>query len=132
MINNIGFREALAARQKKINSLVCVGIDPLEDKLPLPLATRFGKSSKEAMMLWLMEYVDSTAPFASLYKPQSAFYEGMRSYDGRDVLRFIVAYIHRKYPDIPVFLDCKRGDIAQTQKQYAVAHLIRDDVDGMN
>lgn len=31
-----------------------------------------------------------------------------------------------------MFLDCKRGDIAQTQKQYAVAHLVSDDVDGMN
>lgn len=77
MKKDFDFREVLAKRQKKINSLVCVGIDPLVDKLPAPLIKRFGKNSKEAMMLWLMDYVDATAPFASLYKPQSAFYEGI-------------------------------------------------------
>jgi orotidine-5'-phosphate decarboxylase len=127
-----GFREALAARQEKINSLLCVGIDPLEEKLPFPFVEQFGQKSKEAMMMWLMDYVDATAPFASMFKPQSAFYEGMEHYDGRDVLKLIVAYIHRKYPDIPVFLDCKRGDIKNTQKRYAVAHLFGDGVDGMN
>jgi len=29
-----GFREMLAARQKAVNSLVCVGLDPLPEKLP--------------------------------------------------------------------------------------------------
>jgi len=43
-----------------------------------------------------------------------------------------VDYIHHKYPDIPVFLDCKRGDIGRTQQRYKIAHFEIDGVDGMN
>lgn len=41
-------------------------------------------------------------------------------------------YIHYKYPDIPVFLDCKRGDIGRTQERYRIAHFEIDGIDGMN
>jgi len=127
-----GFRMRLAKRQIEANSLVCIGIDPLEKKLPEPIFEKFAGVTTEAMMLWLMKYVDATAPFASMFKPQRAYFEGMRQCDGIAVLRFIVAYIQYHYPSIPIFLDCKRGDILRTQQQYGVAHLILDAVDGMN
>lgn len=125
------FREMLAKRQKKINSLVCVGLDPLVEKLPNCYAERIDKGYlNSAVELWLRDIVNATASFASMFKPQKAHYEALR--DGHNTLRFIVDYIHHKYPDIPVFLDCKRGDIGRTQQRYRVAHFEIDGVDGMN
>ncbi|MBU4031008.1 orotidine-5'-phosphate decarboxylase, partial [Patescibacteria group bacterium] len=125
------FREMLAERQEKISSLVCVGLDPLVEKLPNLYAKRIDRRYlNSAVELWLRDIVDATAPFASMFKPQKAHYEALP--DGHNILRFIVDYIHHKYPDIPVFLDCKRGDIGRTQQRYKIAHFEIDGVDGMN
>ncbi|MEA2113283.1 MAG: orotidine-5'-phosphate decarboxylase [Patescibacteria group bacterium] len=126
-----GFRQMLAERQKKISSLVCVGLDPLPEKMPDRYVERVDKDYlNSAIELWMRDIIDATAPFASMFKPQKAHYEALR--DGHNILRFIVNYIHYKYPDIPVFLDCKRGDIGRTQQRYKAAHFEIDGVDGMN
>ena len=121
-----GFREMLTERQKKVNSLVCVGLDPLPEKLPKVLQ---GKSM--AILGWMQEIVDATAEFACLFKPQKAHYEAL-GLGSEGILPTLVKYIKINYPDIPVFLDCKRGDIGRTQERYREAHLVLDGVDGMN
>jgi orotidine-5'-phosphate decarboxylase len=126
-----GFRQKLAERQEKINSLVCVGLDPLPEKLPVCLRRKFWVFKKwKAVAQWLIDMVDATAPHTSLFKPQVAHYEAFP--DGRKILQIVVNYIHEFYPDIPVFLDCKRGDIGRTQERYRIAHFEIDGVDGMN
>jgi orotidine-5'-phosphate decarboxylase len=65
-----------------------------------------------------------------MYKPQRAHYESIRG--GVDALRQLIYYIHSYYPGIPVFLDCKRGDIGRTQERYGIAQLELDSADGMN
>ena len=121
-----GFRQTLAERQEKVNSLVCVGLDPLEEKIPESIqGVPWYRVSFQ-----MKQIVDATAPFACMYKPQRAHYEAIP--DGQKALREIVDHVHEKYPDIPVLLDCKRGDIDRTQKQYGIAHLVIDGVDGMN
>ena len=127
----IGFREKLARRQIAVNSLVCVGLDPLPEKLPKCLRKKFWLSANwKAIAQWMIDEVDTTAPYASMYKPQKAHYEAFRG--GDKALQRIVDYIHKFYPDIPVFLDCKRGDIGRTQERYRIAHFDIDGVDGMN
>ncbi|MCG2698495.1 orotidine-5'-phosphate decarboxylase [Candidatus Parcubacteria bacterium] len=131
MTGKIGFREKLARRQQEINSLVCVGLDPLVEKLPNIYVKRIDREYlNSAIELWLRDIVDATAPYASMFKPQKAHYEALK--DGHYTLRFIVNYIHDKYPNIPVFLDCKRGDIGRTQQRYRIAHFEIDGVDGIN
>jgi orotidine-5'-phosphate decarboxylase len=78
----------------------------------------------------MREIIDATAEYACMFKPQKAHYEAIP--EGQKTLQGIVDYVHSKYPDIPVFLDCKRGDIARTQQQYRIAHFEIDGVDGMN
>ncbi len=127
----IGFREKLRLRQESINSVVCVGLDPLPEKLPRCLRRKlFLSQNWKAIAQWMMDIVDETAPYASMYKPQKAHYEAIKN--GDKILRALVAYIHEFYPDIPVFLDCKRGDIGRTQQRYKIAHFELDGVDGMN
>lgn len=79
---------------------------------------------------WMTGIVDAIAPFASLFKPQRAYYESIT--DGEKALRLIIQHIHKNHPGIPVVLDCKRGDIDRTQGRYMEAHFGRDRVDGMN
>lgn len=124
-----GFRQKLKERQEKVNSLVCVGLDPLESKIPDSVKRTF-KLNEKRVGLFLQQIIDATAPHACMFKPQSAHYESI--FNGRKILRDIVDYIHENYPDIPVFLDCKRGDVGRTQRQYGIAHFDLDKVDGMN
>lgn len=127
----INFREKLAQRQIAVNSLVCVGLDPLPEKLPQCLREKFWLSSDwKAIAQWMIDEVDATAPHAAMFKPQKAHYEAFRG--GDIALQRIVEHIHKFHPDIPVFLDCKRGDIGRTQQRYRIAHFEIDGVDGMN
>lgn len=122
-----GFREMLKVRQEKVGSLLCVGLDPLPEKVPEVITD---SSEWKRVLKHMSVIVDATAPYASMFKPQSAYYEAIEN--GRSLLQTLVEYIKWKYPDIPVFLDCKRGDIDRTQERYGYAHLVGDSVDGMN
>ncbi len=123
----MGFRAKLTERQKTAKTLVCVGLDPLEEKMPPGMA-----HSKLAnkFFSWMRRVVSETAEFASMFKPQSAHWEAVP--DGQNALKDLIDLIHQDFPDIPVLLDCKRGDIARTQKQYAHAHFGIQHADGMN
>lgn len=121
------FREMLKKRQEKTDSLVCVGLDPLPEKLPESVR---GTTEAERVAVWMKEIVKTTAEYTSLYKPQKAHWEAFVG--GDEALRDVVSFIKEEYPDIPVFLDCKRGDIGRTQERYKVAHFEIDGVDGMN
>jgi orotidine-5'-phosphate decarboxylase len=125
-----GFREMLAERQKKVNSLVCVGLDPLPEKLPQSIRQYKGDKEEDVIRRWFIDLIDATAPYACMFKPQRAHYEAFKK--DRKILINIVEYIHEVYPDIPVFLDCKRGDIGRTQERYGKAHFAIDGVDGIN
>lgn len=128
-MNDRNFRELLTQRQKDINSLVCVGLDPLAEKLP-DIVRASCTSTWAAVLLWMREIVDATAEFTSMFKPQHAHWEAIDG--GLMALQALIAHIHFKHPSIPVFLDCKRGDINRTQRQYRDAHFTLEGVDGMN
>lgn len=123
-----GFRQKLAERQRKIGSLVCVGLDPLPDKIPDSVLP--GSSVADRILLQMHKIINATAEYACMYKPQRAHYEAIP--DGPEVLQAVIEKVHHDYPEIPVFLDCKRGDIARTQQRYRVAHFEIDGADGMN
>ncbi|MFH1863591.1 MAG: orotidine-5'-phosphate decarboxylase [bacterium] len=122
-----GFRQKLKERQEKVSSLVCVGLDPLPEKVPECIR---GGSLWGKVAIQMKAIVDSTASHALMFKPQKAHYEAIP--EGQKALQAIVDHIHYHYPDIPVFLDCKRGDIGRTQERYRIAHFEIDGVDGMN
>ena len=126
---HIGFREKLAMRQRSASSLVCVGLDPLVERMPLFLKMR-DRSIADSVELWMKDIVDATAEFACMFKPQIAHWSSISG--GVYALEWLVNYIHVNYPEILIFLDCKRGDIVRTQKQYGVECLKLIGADGMN
>lgn len=124
-----GFREKLAERQKIAKTLVCVGLDPLGEKIPKRFS-RIGGTVASMVEEWMRNIIKSTAEYASMFKPQIAHWEAIP--DGIEALKKVIKYIHSSFPDIPVFVDCKRGDIARTQKQYGIATFNILGADGMN
>lgn len=65
---------------------------------------------------FLRSVVDETAEIAACFKPNSAYFEALGG-AGFDLLAEVAGWC-RDY-EVPVILDCKRGDIGTTQEQYA-------------
>lgn len=95
------------------NSLLCVGLDPDTDKLPTTLG-----ASPDPIFDFNQAIIDATADLVCAYKPNSAFYEAL-GVVGVQSLKNTVDYIKHKYPQIPIILDYKRGDIGNTNNKYA-------------
>lgn len=106
------FKRKLAAGWAKNNSLLCVGLDPNIDKLPSHL-----KGDKTPFFTFNKAIIDATADMVCAFKPNSAFYEA-RGAAGIEELKQTCYYIKQNYPDIPVILDFKRGDIGNTNNHY--------------
>ena len=95
------------------NSLLCVGLDPEIDKIP----DKF-KKAKEPLFDFNKIIIDQTAKLVCAYKPNIAFYEAY-GLDGLDQLKKTMLYLQNNYQQIPIILDAKRADIANTAKMYA-------------
>ena len=93
------------------NSLLCVGLDPEPTRFPGAYANR-----SDAIFDFCKKIVDATAPYASSFKPQIAYFAAHRA---EEQLEQLIAHIHLKHPGLPVILDAKRGDIGSTAEQYA-------------
>ena len=100
----MNFIQFLEQRVAAINSLLCVGLDPRGE-------------SADALYADCVRLIDTTAPYAACYKPNSAFFE-VHGAAGIAALRAVIAHVPA---GIPVLLDAKRGDIADTAEAYASA-----------
>lgn len=98
----------------KKQSFLCVGLDPDLSKFPDSVL-----ETDDPVYEFNKKIVDATHEFAVAYKPNIAFYEAMGS-GGWWSLEKTVEYIRKKYPDIFLIADAKRGDIGNTSKKYAV------------
>ncbi|MCB2406772.1 orotidine-5'-phosphate decarboxylase [Hymenobacter lucidus] len=92
--------EKLIQRTQAAHSLLCVGLDPTGDD--------------QQVARRLAEVIDQTSPYAAAFKPNLAFF--LSREDGVKLLRETVQRIPES---IPVILDGKFGDIANTADHYA-------------
>ncbi len=94
----------------------CVGIDP-----HAPLLHDWGlEDDVSGLESFALTAVDAVAPYASVVKPQSAFFERFGS-RGVAVLERVIA--ESRAAGALVLLDVKRGDIGSTSQAYADAYL---------
>src|SRR5690349_24898038 len=94
----------------------CVGIDPHS-----ALLHDWGYDDDVAgLEAFALGAVEAVAPYASVVKPQSAFYERFGS-RGVSVLERVIA--ESRAAGALVLLDVKRGDIGSTSQAYADAYL---------
>ena len=105
------FTELINARTDAVDSMLCVGLDPDLKRLPACLS-----SDPDPVWSFCKAIVDATAPYVCAFKPQFAYFAPDRR---EATLERIIAYIRQTYPDIPVILDAKRGDIGSTAEHYA-------------
>lgn len=112
--------QALCQSQWAKRKFLCVGIDPVEAKLPRHLLSRpcTDAELEEAYFQFGRAIVDATKHVAGAYKPNAAFYEA-NGIPALKALYRLVAYIHKVAPDTPVIYDAKRGDIGDTAACYA-------------
>ena len=103
------FFERLDSQQIAARSLVCVGLDPDPNLMPVKNIFEFNRA-----------IVDATADQVCAYKPQLAFYEAEGS-AGIVAMEKTVDYIRSQAPDVQVIADCKRGDMGSTATAYAKA-----------
>ena len=118
-----GFYQKLVASWESRKSLLCIGLDPDFRKLPANLL-----QSKTPLLDFNKIIIDSTAEFACAYKPQVAHYAAARA---ESELEDTIAYIKSSYPDLPIILDAKRGDIGPTAGMYAVEAFERYQADAV-
>ena len=117
------FIEKLSAAWQSNNSLLCVGLDPDVAKFPAHL-----QGQPEAIFTFCKAIIDATADTACSFKPQIAYFAAARA---EDQLEALCAYIRVQYPQIPIVLDAKRGDIGATAEQYAREAFERYDADAV-
>lgn len=106
------FLKQIEASIKKNNSLLCVGLDPVREKLPRHLL-----DGSDGLFEFNKAIIDSTHDLVAAFKPNLAFYvaEGV---NGITALEKTISYIHKTY-QTPVILDAKVADIGNTSEAYA-------------
>lgn len=108
------FFSRLRSAWNKKNSLLCVGLDPIKERIPKKYFT--GQSAYSPYFNFFKDIVDATAEFAICYKPQIAHFSAIRA---EKELEEIIGYIRQAAPMSQVILDSKRGDIGTTANFYA-------------
>lgn len=99
-------------REEKVNSLVCVGLDPDLEKLP----EKF-QQMEFPQFEFNKRIIDQTAEYAAAFKPNIAFYEA-RGDQGMKELKMTMEYLQKNFADIFTICDAKRADIGNTNQGY--------------
>tara|TARA_B100000945_G_C20415014_1_gene614704 strand:+ start:1942 stop:2742 length:801 start_codon:yes stop_codon:yes gene_type:complete len=110
----LAFNKRLRQICSKKSNLLCIGLDPDPDKMPV-------RQDKSILGIesFIKDVIASTIDICPVYKPNFAFYERFGS-KGYAMLEKIVDFINGR---ALVIADAKRGDIGNSSKQYAIAIL---------
>lgn len=105
------FHDRIKASWSRSDSLICVGLDPVRSRLP----TAF-RQSPSGLRDFCCAVAEATAELVCAFKPQVAHFAAEGA---EDQLAEVIAFIHQRWPKIPVILDAKRSDIGATAELYA-------------
>lgn len=105
-MSDASFYDKLRRASEGNDSLLCVGLDPDPNLMPIDDVFEFNRA-----------IVDATRDVVCCYKPNLAFYEAFGP-PGLEALRRTVEHISG---EVPVIGDAKRGDIGNTARAYASA-----------
>jgi orotidine-5'-phosphate decarboxylase len=116
------FADDLLASIEEKGSPVCVGLDPVWDRLPKEYQQDFRDEVERTTPIgdFCHAVLDAVAPIVPAVKIQSACFERYGSV-GVDLYHMVVDAAQDR--DLLVIADVKRGDIASTAQAYAEGHL---------
>ena len=107
----MNYSNKLQAAWARSKSLVCVGLDPEPARFP----ARF-QSRPDGIFAFNKAIIDATADIVCAFKPQFAHFAAAGALDQ---LSATIDYIRDRYPQVPIILDAKRGDVGSTAAFYA-------------
>lgn len=105
------FTEKLDQAWAHSNSMLMIGLDPDPQRFPAEIQGR-----PDAIYEFCRAIIDATAPYVCGIKPQIAYFA---SQSAEAQLEALLRYVREQYPQLPIVLDAKRGDIGSTAEQYA-------------
>jgi orotidine-5'-phosphate decarboxylase len=105
------FREKLARSCRRLDSALCVGLDPDPEQFPEGLP----KDPGEATVIFNRAIIGATKDLAAAYKPNLAFYEAL----GASCYETLVQTLEAIPKETVTIADGKRGDIGNTARMYA-------------
>lgn len=97
------------------NSVLCVGLDPVYEKLPAEYRTG---NVADDIFAYNRRIIDGAAPYAAAFKPQYKCYSA-EGEAGIAALRYTCDYIKQRYPHILLILDAKYADIGHVLERCA-------------
>ncbi len=109
----MSYVDDLRKRAIEVNSIVCMGMDPVIEKIPIDGDTRL---VIEKFYLDILKVIDKRSSYPAVIKPNIAYFE-QYGFSGLSALKTIIS--HYKSSGIPTLLDAKRGDIGKTSIAYA-------------
>lgn len=115
-------KQQLFEQIQRKKSFLCVGLDPVMDKLPKHLL-----KYEDPILEFNKQLIDATHDLCVAYKPNTAFYE-TRGAKGWDTLTKTWAHFPK---DVFTIADAKRGDIGNTSAMYAEA-FFKEESSGMS
>lgn len=119
----MNFINAIESAWENKNTLLCVGLDTDSNRIPPTI-----REKEYPLFEFNRAIVDTTYDLVCAYKPQIAYYSASRK---ENELEMTIAYIHENYPEIPIILDVKRGDIGSTAEKYAIEAFNRYNADAV-
>lgn len=111
------FADRLAERIGRVGSPVCVGLDPVLDRLPQIVRAEHWEPTA-AIASFCRVVIDAVADLVPAVKPQSACFE---RYGAKGVAALEHVCAHAKQKGLIVVLDAKRGDIGLSAEHYAAS-----------
>ncbi len=106
------FFEKLGYQVFSKQTFLCVGLDPVLDKMPQHLPR-----TQQGVLEFLLNIVKQTKDYVAAYKPNFAYFEAL-GISGLDVLCELIKEIT---PEVAVIGDAKRGDVGHSAQMYAKA-----------
>ncbi|GBF51837.1 orotidine-5'-monophosphate decarboxylase [Leptospira ryugenii] len=110
---NPSFYQKFIQRRDKLNSLLCIGLDPEWEKLP-----HSSLQSESPLVHFSESIIRNTHTSAVAWKPNIAFFERFGA-QGYFSFERMIQILKDTDDSIPIVVDAKRGDLANTSKEYA-------------
>ena len=112
LLHTMNFQEKIKTIIQKKNSLLCVGLDSVLEKMPESV-----KKTNNPLFVFNRAIIDATADYAAAFKVNLAFYEAY----GLAGWRALADTFEYLPDDVIKIADAKRGDIGNTATMYAKA-----------
>nr|MDA3951767.1 orotidine-5'-phosphate decarboxylase [Spirochaeta sp.] len=117
--------DKLTRSARAAESLVCVGIDPRPELIPPEFpGSRVPGTEVHDFLEAVLDVIGETGRQPAAFKPNIAYFHQIDrprdgDFTGSTALAALLERLEREYPDVPVILDAKRGDIAGSSSAYA-------------